>query len=134
VTKTEATLQLKKVEELIVRDEKFLFTALSYIMILIISLNSIFMLSMALGITTSLVFFLVNTIFLEYTLFEEKAVFERLILGSFVLLWLLGIISWAILIIYRLDIIGSAMALCILASLSSTLSRIKTRHTKREPK
>jgi len=117
-----------------VRDEKFLFTALSYIMILIISLNSIFMLSMALGITTSLVFFLVNTIFLEYTLFEEKAVFERLILGSFVLLWLLGIISWAILIIYRLDIIGSAMALCILASLSSTLSRIKTRHTKREPK
>ena len=121
-------------EELIVHDEKFLFTAVSYFMVSIIFLNSTFILSTALGITASLLFFLVNTVFLGHTLFEKEIPFVRFMLGSLMLLLLLGIIGWAILIIYNLDIIRSAIALCVLAGLSSTMNRLKTRRAKQGPK
>lgn len=117
-------------EELIVCDENFLFTAVSYAMVLIIFLNSTFTHSTTLGATVSLIFFLVNTVFLGHTLFEKEIPFLRFMLGSLVLLLFLGIISWAILIIYRLDIIGSATALCILTGFSSTMNRLKTRRAK----
>ena len=130
----EEKFRLKKVEELIVRDEKFLFTILSYFMILIISLNSIFSLSVALGITASLIFFLINILFLGNTLFEKECPFLRFILGSLMFLLFLGIIGWAILIIYNLDIIRVTIALCVLAGLSSTMNRLKARHEKQESK
>ena len=128
------TSQLKKVEELIVRDEKFLFASVSCLMILIISFNSIFSFSVALGIIASLIFFLINILFLGDTLFREEIPFLQFMLGGLMLLLFLGITGWAILIIYKLDIIGSAVTLCILAGLSSTMNRIKTRRAKREPK
>lgn len=130
----EGTFQLKKVEELIIGDEKFLFTTVSCLMILIISLNSTFSLSPALGIIASLSFFLINILFLGNTLFREEIPFLRFILGGLMLLLLLGITGWAILIIYKLDIIGSAVTLCILAGLSSTMNSLKKRREKREPK
>jgi len=130
----EETFQLKKVEELIIRDEKFLFTTVSCLMILIISLNSIFSLSPALGIIASLSFFLINILFLGNTLFREEIPFLRFILGSLMLLLFLGVTGWAILIIYKLDIIGSAVTLYILAGLSSAMNRLRKRRTKREPK
>jgi len=130
----EKAFRLKKVEELIVRDEKFLFTTISCLMILIISLNSIFSLSVALGIIASLIFFLINILFLGHTLFEKEIPFLRLILGSLMLLLFLGIIGWVILIIYNLDIIRVTIALCVLAGLSSTMNRLKTRREKQGPK
>ena len=130
----EEAFQLKKVEELIIGDEKFLFTTVSCLMILIISLNSIFSLSPALGIIASLSFFLINILFLGNTLFREEIPFLRFILGSLMLLLFLGVTGWAILIIYKLDIIGSAVTLYILAGLSSAMNRLRKRRTKREPK
>ena len=124
----------KKVEELIVRDEKFLFTAVSCLMILIIYLNSIFSLSVVLGIIASLIFFLINILFLGNTLFEKEFPFLRFMLGSLMLLLFLGIIGWVILIIYNLDIIRVTIALCVLTGLSSTMNRLKTRREKQGPK
>ena len=130
----ERTFQLKKVEELIVCDEKFLFTSVSGLMILIISLNSIFSLSVTLGIIASLIFFLINILFLGHALFEEEFPFLRFMLGGLMLLLFFGIIGWAILIIYKLDIIGSAVTLCVLIGLSSTMNRLKKRRAKWEQK
>jgi len=130
----EKAFRLKKVEELIVRDEKFLFTMISYFMILIISMNSIFSLSVALGIIASLIFFLINILFLGHTLFEKEIPFLRFMLGSLMLLLFLGIIGWAILIIHNLDIIRVTIALCVLAGLSSTMNRLKARREKQGPK
>jgi hypothetical protein len=130
----ENAFRLKKVEELIVRDEKFLFTTISYFMILIICLNSIFFLSVALGIIASLIFFLINILFLGNTLFEKEFPFLRFMLGSLMLLLFLGIIGWMILIIHNLDIIRVTIALCVLTGLSSTMNRLKTRRGERELK
>jgi hypothetical protein len=130
----EKTFQLKKVEELIVHDEKFLFTAISGLMILIISLNSIFSLSPAIGLIASLIFFLINILFLGNIFFDEKVQFLRFVLGSLMLFLFLGITGWVVLIIYKLDITGSALTLFILAGLSSTMNRLKKRREKRVPK
>jgi len=118
---------LKKVEELIVRDEKLLFTAVSYIMIFIIYLNSSLFLSVSLGIIASLIFFLINCLFLGHTFFEKEVPSLRLMLGSLMLLLFLGVIGWGILIVHSLDIIRSTVVLCILAGLSSIMNRLKAR-------
>ena len=130
--KMERAFRLGKVEELIVRDEKFLCTIVSLVMVLVVSLNSAFILSTAIGITTSLIYFLINTVFLERALFQNETPFTRLLLGSLFLLLLLGIIGWATLTIYKLDVAAIATVLCIVTGLSSTMNRIKTKHKARE--
>ena len=113
-------------EELIVRDERLLFTTVSFATVLIVSLNSTFIHSLVLGIIGSSIFFLINTVFLGHVFFDDEIPFIRVMLGGLVLLLLLGIVSWAILIVSNLDLIKSAIALCTLSGLCSMMNRLKT--------
>jgi len=112
-----------KLEKFIVRDGKILFTTISYVMILVILINLNFILSPAIGIPASIVYFLINGIFLGHSFFENQDIFPRFLLGSLLLVVFLGIAAWAVMIIYNLDAIRSAIVLCIVTTLCSVLNR-----------
>ena len=117
--------QFKSIEESITRDEKFLFTIFSLLMILIIHLNQIFANSTIIGTTASLVFFSLNTIFLAQALFKEETPFIRLVFGNLFFLLLLGIIGWITLTVYNLDVNNTSIALCVVTILCSAINKLK---------
>ena len=119
------------IEEFMVQDEKSVFTIVSYAMILLIFVNQILIFSIVLGVIASIIFFLINALFIGYTLFRNENSFFRFVLGSLVLLLLLGIIGWLVMIAYNLDIVRSTIALCILAGCSSLMNRLKKKSTMR---
>ena len=112
-----------EIEKLIVRDENLSFTLFSYIMILTIFINLNFFPSPAIGTMTSIIYFLINGTFLGRAFFEKENLFLRFMLGNFLLVLFLGLTSWAIMIIYNLDIIRSTIVLCIVTALSSLLNK-----------
>jgi len=114
-------------EELIVRDEKLLFTAVSFIMILMIFINLNLYFSPAIGTIASVIFFLINGIFLGHAFFEKEDLFLRFMLGNLLLLTCLALIAWAVMTIYNLDITRSTLALCIVTALASLLNKRKKR-------
>lgn len=120
--------KLKDVEELITRDKKFLFTAFSLFMILIIYMNQIFANSLIIGAIASLIFFSLNTIFLGQAFFREELSFIRIILGSLTFLLFLGTIGWITLIVHNLDINSTSVALCVVAILCSTINKLNKEH------
>jgi len=97
----------------------FLFTAVSYVMILIILINLNFFPSPAIGATASIIYFLIDGTFLGYAFFEKEDLFLRFMLGSLLLVVFLGFISFVIMITYNLDVIRSAAVLCVLTAFSS---------------
>lgn len=112
------------IEELITRDEKLLFTMVSYIMTLMIFVNLIHSISPVIGTTASIIYFLINGAFLGSAFFEKEGLFQRFMLGNLLLIVFLGLIAWAIMIIfYNLDIIRSAFVLCIVTASSSVLNK-----------
>ena len=112
-------------EDLITRDEKFLFTTFSLLMILIIYINQIFLNSPIIGITASLTFLSSNTIFLGQAFFEKEKSLIRFIFGNLTFLLLLGTIGWITLIIYNLDINITSVALCVVAILCSAINKLR---------
>jgi len=112
-----------KLERLIVRDGKLLFTTISYVMILLIFINLNFILSPAIGISASFVYFLINGMFLGHSFFENQDIFLKFLLGSLLLIVFLGIAAWAVMIIYNLDVIRSVIVLCIVTTLCSVLNK-----------
>ena len=117
--------KLEDVEELVTRDKKFLFTTFSLLMILIIYMNQIFANSLIIGAIASLIFFLLNTIFLGEAFFKEEISFIRIVLGNLTFLLFLGTIGWITLIVHNLDINSTSVALCIVTVLCSTVNKIK---------
>jgi hypothetical protein len=128
------TLRLENVEEFIVRDEKVLFTIVSFAMALIIFLNQVIIHSIIFGITSSLIFILLNAVFLGRVFFENETPLLRLVLGGLFLLLFLGIVGWIVMFLYNIDITGSTLTLCVTAALCSVMNRIKTKRLKQEPK
>ena len=112
-----------KLQELIVRDRKLLFTIISYIMILMIFVNLNFALSPGIGILASIVYFLINGTFLGRSFFEKQDLFFRFILGNLLLVVFLASVAWAVMIIYNLDVIRSTLVLCIVTALCSFLNK-----------
>lgn len=111
-------------EERIARDEKLLFTTVSFAMISLIFLNLNFSFTPALGTTASIMYFVINGIFLGHAFFEKEDRFLRFLLGNLLLIILLGLIAWATLIIfYSLDTIRSALVLGIVTTSSSLLNK-----------
>jgi len=111
-------------EELIVRDEKLLFTTVSYIMTLMIFVNLALSISWVIGTTVSIVYFLINGVFLGLAFFEKEGLFQRFMLGNLLLVIFLGLIAWAIMIIFgNLDTIRSVLVLCTVATASSVLNK-----------
>ena len=111
------------IEELIVRDEKLLFTMVSYIATLMIFINLNFSLSPAIGTTASIIYLLINGAFLGRAFFEKEDIFVRLMLGILLLVAVLGILAWAMMIVYNLDMIQTTLALSVVTALCSFLNK-----------
>ena len=123
VAKMERNSHLLKLQELIVSDRKLLFTTVSYIMILIVFINLNFTLSPVIGILASIVYFLINGMFLGHIFFKKQDLFFRFMLGNFLLIVFLASVAWAVMIIYNLDTIRSALVLCIVTAVCSFLNK-----------
>lgn len=112
-----------KIEQRITRDEKLLFTMISYVVILIIFINLSQFQSPILGLLASAIYFLINGIFLGHIFFKKETAFFRLILGLLLLVMLLGFVGWLAVVIYNLDVIKFTLVLFIVATLSSLLNK-----------
>jgi len=123
----ENTFSFAKLEELMVKDPKFLFTFASFAMVLVIHTNLSVNISSVVGTTATIIYLLINTAFLGQTFFKGESLFLRLALGSLLLIVLLGIVAWTVMIFYNLDMVRSAVALSIVAVLCS-LSNKKVKH------
>jgi len=123
------SLQLDKLETLITRDQKLLFTLTSYGLILAIYINLNSLHSSVLGIVASVLYFLINGVFLGHVFFEKEVTLFRLIFGILLLIMLLGFVGLLAVIIYNLDVIRFTLVLFIAATLSSLLNRrVKNRN------
>lgn len=116
-------LQLSKLETLITQDRKFLSTLASYVLVLSIYVNLEAFQTPVLGIVTSILYFLINGIFLGHAFFEKEAPFLRLMFGILLLIMLLGFAGWLELIIYNLDVFRFTLALAVVTTISSILHR-----------
>lgn len=116
-------ISLNKLEKLIVRDQKFFFTLTSFILTLIIYINLNTFLSPAAGIVSSILYLLINGIFLGNAFFEKEAAFFRLMFGLLLLIMFLEFVGWLAVIIYKLDVIRFTLVLLIAATFSSLLNR-----------
>ena len=118
-------------EELIAHNEKFVFTILSYFVILVIYINLSIIRSPVVGFIASAIFFFVNGIFLGHAFFQSETFLFRLLLGILLLVVSLGLVSWAVMIAYNLDILRSTLALCIVTTLCTFLNWLEIRRAKR---
>ncbi len=122
--------KFERVQQLIARDERHLFTFVSFVLVLAFFLNLSIVRSLAVGISATAFFFLINGTFLGDAFFEEEGQLLRLALGSLLLIVFIGLISWFIMIVYNLDILQSAGALAIVSILSSSLNKLTKGHPK----
>jgi len=121
----EVTSGFSKTEELIVRNQKFVFTIVSYVIALMIFLNLSFMNSVIIGTLATFVYFLVNGIFLGNAFFKEESLFIRFALGNLVLFTLLGTVAWLAITIYNIDTIRTAIVLFTVVTLCSVLNVLR---------
>ncbi len=112
-----------KIEQRITRDEKMLFTLVSYVVVLTIFINLSRFQSPILGLLASAIYFLINGIFLGHVFFEKEIAFFRLMYGLLLLIMLLGFVGWLAVVIYNLDVMRFTLVLFIVTTLSSLLNR-----------
>ena len=96
---------------------------ISYVVILIIFINLSEFQSPVLGLLASVIYFLINGIFFGHAFFEKETAFFRLMLGTLLLVMLLGFVGWLAVVIYNLDVIRFTLVLFIVATLSSLFNR-----------
>lgn len=114
----------QEAERIVVRDGKLLFTQLSLLSVFLTFVNMVFIRSAVLGIAPSLIYFLINAMFLGNAFFDDEAPFARLGLGSLLLTATIGLIGWAILIAFGLDVLLTTLTLCIVTALCSIANRL----------
>lgn len=107
----------------ITRDQKFLFTILSYITILVVFVNISLTNSPLIGLVASAIYFLINATYFGHALFEKENAFIAFMLGSLLLVVILGLVAWAVMISFNLDNIRSVIVLFVTASFASLLNR-----------
>ena len=120
-----------RMEELITTDKNLLATLVSYVSVFLIFINLTFFRSPILGIPSTLTYFLINLVFVEQAFFQKEKPFLRLMLGTLLLIAFLGLVSWAIMIIYNLDAIRSTIALFIVATVSSIMHKFEIKRLRR---
>jgi hypothetical protein len=118
-----STSQLSRIEALIAQDRMFLFTLSSYVLVLSIYVNLNVFQSAVLGSVISVLYFIVNGVFLGHAFFEKEAAFFRLMFGILLLVMLLGFGGWLAIMIYNLDVPWFILVLFGSATLSSLLNR-----------
>ena len=124
--------RLIRLEESIAANGKFIFTLLSCLMVVVIFLNSTFLQSPLAGISASLVYLLINSIFLGCAFFRKEGLFLRFVLGLLMFIMLLGLVGWLTMIAWNLDITRSIIVLFIVTMLSSIIGLIG-KHPQRNP-
>jgi len=123
------SLQISKVEALVAQDQKFISTLTSYSLVLIIYANLNILQSSVLGVAASILYFLINGIFLGRAFFEKEDTFFRLMLGLLLFIMLLGFVGWFAVIIYNLNATMSSLVLFVVATICSLINR-KVNHKK----
>lgn len=111
----------------VVRDKRLVFTLTSYFMSLVILVNLLFTRWFVIGATASLIFFVINAIFLGHAIFVKEDVLSMVLLGSLLLFSLLGLVSWMVLLIYNLDVVRVVTVLLIVTTVSSLMSKMTKR-------
>ena len=109
--------------QLVAQDNKYLFSILSYISTLAIFINLTFAQSPIIGITASVIYFLINATFLGQSLFESEKPFIRFLLGNLLLIVLLGLVGLIVMLLYNLDNLRSVITLCIPPLFASLLNK-----------
>jgi len=121
--KTKRTLRFNIVEKSIVQNKNFLYTIVSYSIIFVIFVNLISLRSPLIGLMTSVIYSMINSVFLGNAFFGRENAFFRLIFGVLLLIMLLGFVGWLIMTIYNLDVIRFTLVLIITTTLSSMSNR-----------
>lgn len=93
----------------------------AYAVILAIFVNLSISRSMVIGVIASIVYFLINGVFLAQMFSKRESLFSSLVFGMMLLIALLGLVSWLIMIIYNLDIVRSVIALCLVTTVASAV-------------
>lgn len=110
------------IERSVVKDKRFLYTIISYFAVLVIFINLSSLQSPFIGPIMSIIYSVVNALFLGNALFKKEEAFFRFMLGMLSLILLLGFVGWLTLIIYNLDIARVTSVLLVVATLSSLLN------------
>jgi len=124
-----------EIERLVVEDKRLIFTIVSYVAALVIFLNlrvlaTVLSQQLAtilvplIGGVSSIVYFLINGIFLGHLMFKKELFFLKLILGDLLLLALLGVTAWIVVIVSNLDVTRSVAVLLIVSTTTSILNRV----------
>lgn len=113
----------ERLEELIVHDPRSSFTLVSFLAVtaIFINLNSANL--PALGAIASIFYLFINGVFLGHAFFEEGEFVLKLLLGSLLLLSLLGLFSWAAVVVSNLGVVSVVIVLLAVAALSSLVNR-----------
>jgi uncharacterized membrane protein YfcA len=115
--------EFDNVEKSIIRNQNFLYTIISYSAILVITINLTSLSSPLIGLIASVIYSIINMVFLGNSFFRKENAFFRLILGVLLLIMLLGFVGWIVMIIYNLDVIEFTLVLIVTTTLSSLLNR-----------
>lgn len=116
-------LRFDIIEKSVVRDKNFLYTIISYSAIIAIFVNLNSFHSSLIGLVASVIYSMINAVFLGNAFFEKEGTFFRLMFGFLLLTMLLGFVGWLALIIYNLDITKVSLALLVVATFSSQFNR-----------
>jgi hypothetical protein len=119
----EAVLKIYTLENQIVQDKNFLFTIISYFVILAVFVNLNTLKFPLIGSAALITYFAINSVFLGNAFFRNENAFLRLMLGVLLLIILLGMLGWLTILIYNLDIVLFSLVLAIAATLSSLMNR-----------
>ena len=116
-------LRFTVIEKSVVQDKNFLYTIVSYSAILAFFMNLNSFQSPLIGLVLSVIYFMINAVFLGNAFFKKEKAFFRLTFGTLLLVMLLGFVGWLTLIIHNLDITRVTLVLLAVATLSSLLNR-----------
>lgn len=121
-----------RIHTLIVQDRNFVFTIFSYVMILLIFLNLSLVGSPIIGTFASLVYFLINGIFLASAFFRDtENLYVKFMFGTFTLTMLLGTIAWLAVTVANVDVIKTTIVLVTVTTLCSFLNMRNKRKSDR---
>ncbi len=96
---------------------------LSYISILMIFINLNLTSTPIIGVPATIIYFLINSTFIGMALFQNENLLVKLLLGTLLLIVILGLTGLAVMIIYNLDNLRSAIVLCITTFIASVLNK-----------
>ncbi len=106
----------------IARNQKFMFTLVSYTSIVAIFFNSTMFQSPIIGVVASGFYWLINATFIGQALFKNEDLLQKFLLGNLVVLVTLGLVGWTAMILYNLDSTRTAIVLFVTASFASILN------------